>query len=160
MKEQCSHCMKEWSFGPIYFAHDRKFCSNFCRQKSLEQNPNFNNKYEICWKTIPLTIESSTVITPLPSMKSSLSLLKGMDEISLNNNKFNTNLLNNKEILFNKSNRSENNSENRSENRSEKIKTVVYSTQNDVSYFKYVFGPCLLDRKYLKYPTLLLNLFG
>ena len=161
MKEICTNCKKHWSCGPIYFAYDRKYCSSFCREISLKENKSFGDKYNICWREIPTVVESSVVVTPLPSMKSSLSLVKGMDQIELIDKKNdNSELLNsNINILFN--NYNDNNMEKQPEvkiNHSNTNLNFNNANNNQESYFNYLITSCIAPRKNSIYMSLLLYL--
>ena len=141
----CNCCNVEFLQGPIHFAYDRKFCSHFCRNKCLNENQSISNKYNICWKDIPIAIESSKPVTKIPSMKSSISLQKGMD---LNFNNFK-----NKEC---KNEESKNNI-----NKSDEALNYDPSNLNyfDGSYISYTFKSCFSSRKVWILPSILISIF-
>ena len=81
----CYNCNCLHKEGSIYFAHDRCFCSSFCRDAFISTK-NFD-KNNISWKQTPTKIESSALIYPFPSIKSTKSILKGLDNIEKSSSK-------------------------------------------------------------------------
>lgn len=77
----CYKCNRNFGKGAIHFAYDRTFCSELCRESYLLDD-RFDKKH-ISWKKIPNKIESSGIVYPYPNIKSTKSILKGLDNIDI-----------------------------------------------------------------------------
>ena len=82
---RCYDCQRCYKYGTIYFAYDRCFCSSLCRNNFMS-NKKFD-KNNISWKKVPTKIESSGIVYPFPSIKSTKSILKGLDNIDISSSK-------------------------------------------------------------------------